>query len=98
MSSYPVVWRNGGDLPLPGRLELRANGFCLEGGNGTTAERLVIRYDDVLGLERDSQARIGRCRAITVFSRNTPDLLIASVGGVGLLTEIFAALQQTLGA
>jgi hypothetical protein len=41
--------------------------------------------------------RIGRCCAITIFSRNAGELLVASVGGVGILTEIFAALQQTLG-
>ena len=97
MSSYPVVWRSGDELPISGRLELTANALCLDGGDRGHEARLVIPYDQLLGLERDSLMRIGRCRAILIFSRNAGELLVASVGGVGLLSEIFSALQQTLG-
>jgi hypothetical protein len=91
-----VVWRNDEDLPLPGRLELTGNALCLDGGDRGSVQRLVIPYGEILGLERDSEMRIGRYRAITIFSRNAGELLIASVGGVGLMSEIFTALQQTL--
>jgi hypothetical protein len=95
-SSYPVVWQTGEELPLAGRLELTEEALRLYGGDRGNETRLVIPYGDLLGLERDPVRRLGRCRAITIFSRSTGELLVASVGGVGLLSEVFAALQQAL--
>ena len=97
MSSYAVVWRKGEELPLSGRLELTESALSLHGGDRGNEKELVIPFGEILGLERDFGMRIGRCRAITIFSRNAGELLIASVGGVGFLSEIFTALQQTLG-
>jgi len=74
-------------VPSPGHLH---------GGGRGAEERVQIRYGEILGLERDSKMRIGPCRAITIFSSNEGQLLIASVCGVGILTEIFAALHRTL--
>ena len=99
MSSYAVVWRAGDEEPpLVGELVLTADAVRLSGGDRVDETRLVLPYGEILGLERDSEMRIGRCRAITIFSRNAGELLVASVGGVGFLSEIFAALQQTLGS
>jgi hypothetical protein len=99
VSSYPVVWRSGEEPQLSaGRLELADSALSLHGGSGQDPIQLVIPYGDLLGLERGEEVRLGRCRAITIFSRNTGDLLLATVGGVGLLSEIFATLQQALGA
>jgi hypothetical protein len=97
MASYAVVWQRGDRLPLAGRLELTQEGLRLQGGSRGSEERVEIPSGEILGLERDSETRIGRCRAITIVSRNAGELLVASVGGVGILSEIFAALQQTLG-
>jgi hypothetical protein len=97
MASYAVVWQRGDRLPLAGRLELTPEGLWLRGGSRGSEECVQIPSGEILGLERDSVTRIGRCRAITIFSRNAGELLVASVAGVGILTEIFAALQQTLG-
>ncbi len=69
MSSYAVVWRTDGELPLSGKLELAKDALWLEGGERGTETRLVIPYHEILGLERDSEIRIGRCHAITIFSR-----------------------------
>jgi hypothetical protein len=95
VSSYAVVWRSDEGSPHAGRLELTEKALSLHGRD----RRLVIPYAQVLGLERGSQTRIGRSRAIRIFtdSRNAGELLVATVGGVGLLSEIFTALQQALG-
>jgi hypothetical protein len=79
-----------------GRLELTSNGLWLHGGSRENEERIGIPYGEIVGLERDTKAHIGPCRAITVVSRNAGELLISSVGGVGILTEIFAALYGML--
>jgi hypothetical protein len=94
--SYAVVWRNDDGLPRSGRLELTEEALSFHGGDRRNETRLVIPYGDLLGLERDPERRLGHCRAITIFSRNAGELLVATVGGVGLLSEIFASLQQAL--
>lgn len=97
MSSYAVVWRKGiEEPPLAGELELGEGALRLSGGVCQNETQFLLPYGEILGLEHDPETRIGRCRAITIFSRNSGELLIATVGGIGLLTEIFAALQQSL--
>jgi hypothetical protein len=97
VSSYPVVWRNGEEPQLSaGRLELTERAFALYGVTAGNPVELVIPYTDLLGMERGPELRLGRSRAMTIFSRNTGDLLVATIGGVGLLSEIFATLQQAL--
>lgn len=91
-----MVWRRGEELPLAGRLDLTDSALRLQGGNGESREQLVIPYREILGLERGPQVKIGRSRAITIFRRDAGELLIASVGGVTFLSEIFAALQQVI--
>jgi hypothetical protein len=97
ISGYAVVWRRDEGLPLPGQLEMTKKELVLRGGTREREEGVRIPYHEILGLERDSETRSGRCRAITVFSRSSGDLLIASIGGVGILSEIWTALQQALG-
>ena len=96
MSSYAAVWQSRNGLPHSGRLELTHSGLWLHGGSRESEERVGIPYGEILGVERDANTHIGPCRAITVLSRNAGELLIASVGGVGVLTDIFAALHGTL--
>jgi hypothetical protein len=96
MSSYGVIWRNEEGMPLAGSLELTQRGLWLHGGHHESEEHVHIPYGEILGLERDPQTRIGRYCAITIFSRTAGELLVASVGGIGILTEIVGALQQAL--
>lgn len=96
MSSYGVVWRNEEGAPLAGSLELTPKGLWLHGGYCGSEEHVHIPYGEILGFERNPQTHIGRCRAITIFSRDAGELLVASVGGIGILTEIAGALQQAL--
>lgn len=83
-------------MPLSGRLELTEKGLCLHGGCRGSEQRVQIPYGEIVGLERDSQMRIGPCRAITIFSPSAGEVLVASVWGIGILSEIFAALHRTL--
>ena len=97
MLSYAVVWQNGEEKPHSGRLDLTETTLFLEGGNRNNEMQVEIPYDDILSVERHSRNRVGTSRAITICSRNAGELLVASVGGAGLLGEIFTTLQQALG-
>jgi hypothetical protein len=94
MSSYGVIWRNEEGMPLAGSLEFTQRGLWLHGGHHESEEHVHIPYGAILGLERDPQTRIGRYCAITIFSRNAGELLVASVGGIGILTEIVGGCNR----
>ena len=87
MSSYAVFWRNGG-IAFHGRLELEPHGLWLHGGERGHELRLEVPYDEIVGVERDAQTRIGSCQAIRVQTRAAGNLLIASSGKTGNLGEI----------
>jgi hypothetical protein len=61
-------------------------------------DRLQIRYDEVITAERHPGRRIGPCNALRLDCLNCGTLLIASIGGVGILGEIFATLRTALSA
>ena len=95
--SYAVLWRQGDGPALAGRLELSENTLWLRGGGNRWNEQwLAVPYSEIAGLERGPEMRIGRCHAITIFRHNASDVLLASIGGVGALGEIFGFLQQAL--
>ena len=91
MSSYAVFWRNGG-IAFHGRLEFDPHGLWLHGGERGHELRVEVRYDEIVSVERDSNDQIGPCEAIRIRTRAARDLLIASIGGIGILSEI----QDTL--
>lgn len=96
MSSYAVVWRNGG-IAFYGRLELDPHGLWLHGGEKGHELRVEIPYDEIVKVERNSQDRIGSSPALRIQSRAAGTLLIASAAGVGMLGEIQQALLPIIG-
>ena len=94
MSSYAVLWQKAGGEPHSGRLELDPHGLWLRGGRRDHEERIEIPYDEIVTAQRDPFASIGPNRAIRVDSRSAGPLLLASLGGAGILHEILATLQQ----
>jgi hypothetical protein len=86
MTSYAVVWRNGG-IAFYGRLELDPCGIWLHGGERGHEIRIEVPYDEIVRAERAGD-RIGTCPAIRIQSRAAGTLLIASTAGFGTLGEI----------
>jgi hypothetical protein len=95
MSSYPVFWRSGG-IAFHGRLELDPHGLWLQGGEPGHELRVEVPYEEIVMVNRDPEDRIGPCPAIRVRSRAAGCLLIASVGGTAMLSEIQERLQPNI--
>jgi hypothetical protein len=95
MSSYAVFWRNGG-IAFHGRLELDPDGLWLHGGEGGHELHVEVPYDEILSVERDAHDRIGTCPAIRIKSRAARSLLIASIGGAGMLGEILERIRPEI--
>jgi hypothetical protein len=93
MPSYAVFWRNGG-IAFHGRLEFDPHGFWLHGGERGHELRVEVPYDEIVRVERDRDDQIGPCQAIRIQTRAASDLLIASIGGVGILGEIQDTLRH----
>lgn len=93
MSSYAVFWRNSG-VAFHGRLEFDPHGLWLHGGERGHELRVEVPYDEIVGVERDPQSRIGPCQAIRIRTRAAGNLLIASAGSLGILGEIQDTLQR----
>jgi hypothetical protein len=64
MTSYAVLWQNGSQSPMSGRLELDPHGLWLHGGNRDQQVPIEIPYDEIVGIDREPSVRIGPCRAI----------------------------------
>jgi hypothetical protein len=92
MSSYAVFWRNGG-IAFHGRLEFDPYGLWLHGGEPGHQLRVEVPYDEIVRAERAGD-RIGPCPAIRIHTRAAGTLLIASIGGVGVLSEILETLHR----
>ena len=91
MSTYAVFWRNGG-IAFHGRLELEPHGLWLLGGESGHELRVEVPYDEIVGIERTAQTRIGTCQAIRIRTRAASNFLIASSGDDGSLS----AIQETV--
>lgn len=95
MSSYAVFWRNGG-IAFHGGLEFDAYGLWLLGGERGHELRVEVPYDEIIGAERAGD-RIGPCPAIRIRTRAAGPLLIASIGGFGILSEILEKVHRNAG-
>lgn len=95
MSSYAVFWRSGG-IAFHGSLEFDPHGLWLQGGEQGHELRVEVPYDEIVTVKRDPDDRIGPCPAIRVQSRAAGSLLIASVGGVEILSEIQERLHPNI--
>jgi hypothetical protein len=95
MTSFPVLWRNGGTTS-PGRLDLERDGLWLYGGEQNRRLRVEIPYDEIVEAERAGD-RIGPYPAMRVQTRTAGTLLIASVGTFGTLSEMLEAVHCNAG-
>jgi hypothetical protein len=94
MPSYAVLWKEEAHNEVHlGRAEFDAHGLAL---HGDSRARLYILDGELDGIERDGQTRVGVCEALRVTTRNGINLLMASVSGIGMLTELHEELAQRL--
>jgi hypothetical protein len=85
---YPVVWR-AGDGPLAsGRLDVGNDGVVLHGSGN--AEELRIGFGELSSIEigRGASERINGDKSVVLERESCERVLIAALGGVGLLGEI----------
>lgn len=94
MTSYAVLWQGGDGPRMSGRLEFEPLGLRLRGADEQQAG-VELRFDEIVSVERGPDVRIGPCRAIRLTSRTAGSFLVASIAGVGMLSDI---LWRVLGA
>lgn len=92
--NYAVVWRTGEGPTSSGRLELGDDGLILHGTG--TPKALRIPFEDLSSVEigRAAGERINGDKALVLERPSCDRVLIAALGGVGLLGEITELLAR----
>jgi hypothetical protein len=98
MTSYAVLWQNGSQSPMSGRLELEPHGLWLHGGNRDQQVRIEIPYDEIVGIDREPSVRIGPCRAIRLHTRAAGSLVVAAIAGIATQCDLLYSLQDAVAA
>jgi hypothetical protein len=85
---YPVVWRTGDGPTSSGRLELRDDDLVLHGSG--EPHGLRIPFDELSSVEigRGAAERINGDKSLVLERHSCERVLVASLGGVGLLGEL----------
>ncbi|MFL5910473.1 MAG: hypothetical protein ACJ768_07920 [Gaiellaceae bacterium] len=93
MESFAVLWSESDHPPRAGKLELGAAGLRFDGRQAQS-----VRYADIESVHvgRDTRARIaGRPALVLALAAGGP-VRIASVGGVGVLSELAERLANLI--
>ena len=99
--SYAVTWVVDGGPVHVGKLELSPSGLRLEGGGRAgRLYSLSLLYRDLTGVHiaREAIERIRRLPTVVIDRRGRDAIRIASVGGLGITTELFDRLVQLIAA
>jgi hypothetical protein len=90
---YPVVWRTGDGPVSSGRLEVARDELLLHGAG---CGRLRVSFDDLSSVEigRSPAERINGERSLVLERPSCERVLVAVLGGVGLLGEISELLAR----
>jgi hypothetical protein len=86
--AYPVVWLTGDSAASSGRLELGDHELVLQGAGAPKGLR--IPFDELASVEigRGPAERINRDKSLVLERHSCERVLIAALGGVGLLGEV----------
>jgi hypothetical protein len=89
---YAVVWRTGDGPNSSGRLEVGDDELVLKG----TPEGLRIPFDELSSVEigRAARERVNGDRSLVLERPDCERVLVAALGGVGLLGEIIDLLAR----
>jgi len=99
--SYPVTWAVDDGPVRAGKLELSPSGLRLEGGDPRgRLYSLSLRYRDLAGVyvARLATERIRRLPTLIVDRPGSGAIRIATIGGLGLTTEVFERLGLLIAA
>jgi hypothetical protein len=98
LTTYAVIWAHSGEERVrAGRIELRPDGFALHGRSQESEIREQVDADDIARVQRlPHTQRLGRLPALKIDRRVGPALLVATVAGIGALTEIADTLASSL--
>ena len=90
---YAVVWRNGEGPTSSGRLELGADDLVL---HGSGQDGLRIPFDQLSSVEigRAPAERINGDKSLVLERQSCERVLVAALGGVGLLGELTDLLAR----
>jgi hypothetical protein len=94
LHDYAVVWRTGDGPTWSGRLELGEDELVLYGGG--RREGLRIPFNDLSSVEigRGARERINGDKSVVLERYSCERVLVAALGGVGLLGEITELLAR----
>jgi hypothetical protein len=85
---YAVVWRTGAGPTSRGRLELGEDDVVLQGSGETDGLRIPLDELSSVEIGRGADERINGDRSLVLERRSCERVLIAALGGVGLLGEL----------
>lgn len=90
---YAVVWRTGDGPTSSGRLELGEDELVL---HGAESEGLRVPFDELSSVEigRGAAERINGDKSVVLERHSCERVLVAALGGVGLLGEITELLAR----
>lgn len=91
---YAVVWRTGDGPTSSGRLELGDDDLVLHGSG--EPDRLRIPFDELSSVEigRGTAERINGDKSLVLERHYCERVLVAALGGVGLLGELTDLLER----
>jgi len=91
---YAVVWRTGDGPTSSGRLEFGTDDLVLHGSGGP--DGLRIPFDDLSSVDigRAADERINGERSLVLERQSCERVLVAALGGVGLLGELTDLLAR----
>ena len=90
---YAVVWRTGDGPNSSGKLELGADDLVL---HGSSEDELRIPFDELSSAEigRAADERINGDKSLVLERQSCERVLVAALGGVGLLGELMDLLTR----
>lgn len=99
--SYAVTWVVGSGPVRVGKLEFNSSGLRLEGGGPRgRLYSLSLLYRDLTGahVARTAVERIRRLPTVVIDRPGRAAIRIATVGGLGMTTEVFERLVPLIAA
>jgi hypothetical protein len=92
--AYAVVWRTGDGPTSSGRLELAENELVLHGAGRPEGLRIPFAELSSVEIGRGASERINGDKSVVLERHSCERVLIAALGGVGLLGELTDLLAR----